>query len=171
MRLFTKSDVVVLLVIAVGGLLAVLPPNGHAPERVRCMAHVRQLVGLLEFDHADPTDRNLALYLLEKGDLRSGDELELLFCPGDSLDRDERATSYAWRDQSLPGCRVTPGTSLALICDDSADHHDTKGFVVGYTGGAVRWRDKVHDWELRHDAQVTVGKDSVVPELRCLRTD
>ena len=174
MRPFKKSDVVVLLVIAVVvvGLVLILRPIKGIGHRVRCMSQVRNLVGLLESAGTYPGDRNLLLYLVEKSELRSADELELLFCPGDSSTRDEHGTSYAWRDQRLPGCRVVKGAAgLVLICDDSDDHHEGKGFVFGYTGGTAKWRDKIDDWGLREHARVTVGKDSVVPELRCLRAD
>ena len=43
--------------------------------------------------------------------------------------------------------------------------------MVGLNGGAAKWRDKVDDWNLDPKTHVKVGKESVVEELRCLRSE
>ena len=77
-------------------------------------------------------------------------------------------SASAWRI-----CAAKRGSSPAkvLVCDDSEDHHDGKGFVVGLQGGSAKFRDKVDDWEIDISTVVQVGEGSVIPELVCLRTD
>jgi len=187
---------VALVVTLLPGFVVILIPKGEfEAQKTQCMANIRNMVGLLEFGQKYPekSGPELILYLVRKGEIQGTDRLELLFCPGDTsksltkaggedsykdLDPTKRGgwghlTSYAGRDELDPKCRAekAAGKAVALICDDSEDHHGGKGFVVGYTGGIVKWRDKDDDWRLRPDAEVTVGKDSVVPELRCRRED
>ena len=95
----------------------------------------------------------------EKLDLRQADNYDAF-------------TSYAGVDQSNPQHRLKSGAKMApMLVDDSEDHHDGKGFLIAFTGGAVKWRDKVDYYELRFDDVITVGEGSVVEELRCFRTD
>jgi len=164
-------------------------------QRTECMSNVMNIVGLLEFGAKYPVQSgpNLILYLVKKGEIDGEERLNLLFCPGDKeeslklaggveayLDLDltfqgehGHLTSYAGRNQfdKENAARKQSPKTLVLICDDSEDHHDGRGFVVGLTGGAVQWRDKVDDWDLPRDAHVKVGADSVVEELRCLRSE
>jgi len=166
-------------------------------QKVTCMNNVRHFVGLLEMENERGSypaysGPNLLLYFVRKGELEGEDALDLLFCPGDekesldqvggveayrNLDLTERRygayTSYACRDLRAPRCAVNrrARNAVVLLCDDSADHHGGKGFVVGLSGGAVKWRDKVDDWGLDPDTRVRVGEGSVVPELRCLRAE
>ena len=85
----------------------------------------------------------------------------------------DHLTSYAGRDLANPKCSVRPGPrkDVVLICDDSDDHHGGKGFVVGLSDGSVKWRHKYDEWKLSTKTRVTVGPDSAVAELRCMRRD
>ena len=170
MRGFTKVEILILVgIIAVlAALVVVLIPRGQFETSCsECVSNVRTLAGLLESVQAPERDANLLVYLTEKAELER--EPDLLYCPGDARPRSEHRTSYAFRRLNDPECPVKPG--VALIADDSDDHHDGKGFVVGYTDGTVKWRDKVDDWQLPRDTHVKVGEDSVVEELRCLRSE
>ncbi len=189
---------IVLLIVAAGVVVTLVPLLGHeSPMKTDCMNNVKQLVGLLEVSAGAtyPAYRgpDLLLYLVTKGDLVGEDSLELLFCPGDERESLAKAggaaayhdldlskpggrghlTSYAGRDQLDPACAAERRSlpPKVLLCDDSDDHHDGRGFVVGLTGGAVRWRHKVDDYGLDEGTAVTVGAGSIVEELRCLRTD
>jgi len=183
------------VVFAVFVMLIPRGPPTHLP--VDCLNNVRNLVGLLEVGGGPtyPAYRgpNLLLYLVKKGDLVDADALATLFCPGDRNEDLHKAgglaayenldlaqagahghlTSYAGRDQLDPACAAERRSlpPKVLLCDDSADHHDGKGFVVGLTGGAVKWRHKVDDYGLDEDTAVAVGEGSIIEELRCLRTD
>ena len=164
-------------------------------NKVDCMNNVRQLTSLLEITsrryprHSGP---NLLLYLVKKGDLQGEDPIKLLFCPGDKNESFRRTggvrayrdidlrkrgeygslTSYAGRDQLNANCITRKGAARAvvLVCDDSEDHHENRGMVVGLTGGAVKWRDKVRDYGIG-GKRITVGEGSIVEELKCLRAD
>jgi hypothetical protein len=177
------------LVVELRPICGPFPPHGPG-----CVCNVRNIVGLLEFGSKYPkkSGLNLVLYLVEKGDLQGEDRLDLLFCPGDKKESLEKAggaeayrnldltvhgkyghlTSYAFRSplEEADAAREQ-GRPLVLVCDDSEDHHGGRGFVVGLTGGAAKWRDKVDDWGLDRSTHVEVGKNSVVEELRCLRSE
>ncbi len=186
-----------MLIVAAGIVVVLTPPVCYESPKTDCMNNVKQLVGLLEVS-AGPTypshrGPNLLLYLVRKGELVGEDSLKLLFCPGDRNEDLHKAgglaaytdldlskagayghlTSYAGRDQLDPACAAERRSlpPKVLICDDSDDHHFGKGFVVGLTGGAVKWRQTVDDYGLKEGTRVTVGEGSIVEELRCLRTD
>jgi hypothetical protein len=169
--------------------------SGFEAMKTECMSNIRNIVGLLEFGPKYPVKSgpNLILYLVKKGEIAGEDRLGLLFCPGDKfeslakaggvdayydLDLGKRGeyghlTSYAGRDQldKLSAAKKGSRRTYVLVCDDSEDHHDGRGFVVGLNGGAAKWRDKVRDWKLPRDTQVEVGEESVVEELQCLRSE
>jgi prepilin-type N-terminal cleavage/methylation domain-containing protein len=196
---FTLIEILVVVTIigVLAGLVVVLIPKGQfEAKKTECMNNIKQIVGLLELvdssrypKHAGP---NLILYLVKRGDLEGEDNVGLLFCPGDETDDLDRAggldaykdldmakreyehlTSYAGRDQDDGECAAKKGSTKAvvLVCDDSEDHHDAKGFVVGLTGGTVKWRHKVDDWDLDVKAVVQIGEGSTVEELKCLRAE
>jgi len=168
---------------------------GFEAMKTECMSNMRNIVGLLEFGPKYPVKSgpNLILYLVKKGEIDGWDRLNILFCPGDrkeslrmaggveayrDLDLARRGeyghlTSYAGRDQldEKNAARKGSPKTQVLVCDDSEDHHGGLGFVVGLTGGAAKWRDKVGAWNLDPKTHVTVGEDSVVEELRCLRSE
>jgi hypothetical protein len=163
--------VAILALVMLAALVIVLIPRVQFETTCggRCVSNVRVLTGLLESAPPAVRDADLLVYLVEKADLQR--DPEILFCPGDPRTRGaDHRTSYAFRRLDDPACRVKPG--VALVADDSEDHHDGKGFVVGYAGGTVTWRDKLRDWGLdNYDTRVVVGPDSIVPELRCLSAD
>ncbi len=192
--------VLVVLLVAIAAVVVLMIPRDdgcYGSPAVDCISNVKQLVDLIEVSAGAtyPAYRgpDLLLYLVKKGELTGADSLRLLFCPGDRLETFEKAggtgayrdldlskpggrghlTSYAGRDQLDPACaaelRSLP--PKVLLCDDSDDHHEGKGFVVGLTGGTVKWRHKVDDYGLDEGTMVTVGEGSIVAELRCLLTD
>jgi prepilin-type N-terminal cleavage/methylation domain-containing protein len=194
---FTLIEILVVVTIigVLAGLVVVLIPKGQfEAQKIDCINNVKNIVGSLEVSGTSyPKYRgpNLILYLVKKGDI-VGENLKLLFCPGDEHDRLEDAqgadaykdidlkrqeydhlTSYAGRDQLNGDCAAKKGAAepKVLICDDSEDHHDNKGLVAGLTGGAVKWRHKVDDYGMNHDAPLAVGEGSPVEELRCMRVD
>ncbi|MHC4223248.1 MAG: hypothetical protein ACYSX0_11990 [Planctomycetota bacterium] len=164
-------------------------------KKTECMSNVRGLVSLvvatggLRYPKHGGTD--LILYLVKKGDIDGERNLGTLFCPGDgneSLDlvggkdayRDidlnsdagfGHLTSYAGRDIPNKGPEKKGGRTVVLVCDDSEDHHDGKGMVVGLSNGAVKWRDKVKHYKLPPDQKIEVGEGSEVPELKCMLAD
>lgn len=168
---------------------------GFEAMKRECMNNVRNIVGLLEFAPRYPqfSGPNFILYLVKKGEIRGADRLGLLFCPGDvneslakagdagayyDLDLNKRGeyghmTSYAGRDQlnKLYAAKKGSSRTYVLVCDDSEDHHDGRGFVVGLNGGAAKWRDKARAWNLDPNTRVKVGEGSVVEELQCLRSE
>lgn len=179
-----------------GGPGAAPVPMEFEAIKAECMNNVRLLVGLLEVTSVQGYPKrggaNLILSLVKMGELEGEDSLRLLFCPGDPDESLELAggkeayerinlsehvhdhlTSYAGRDLLETGCGVKrdPAEIVALVCDDSEEHHDGVGFVVGFTGGAVKWREKGEDWKVDPRRAVVIGKDSTVPELRCMRAD
>lgn len=177
------------------GEVVYYPKTLFESNKVECMSNVRNIVGLLEFGPKYPVQSgpNLILYLVKKGELEGESLLGLLFCPGDKNESLARAggveayhdldltrqggyghlTSYAGRNQfdKENAARKQSPKTFVLVCDDSEDHHGGRGFVVGLNGGAVKWRDKIDDWELPPDTEVKVGEGSVVEELRCLRSE
>ena len=170
-------------------------PVGFEAMKTECMSNIRNIVGLLEFGRRYPVKSgpNLILYLVKKGEIDGEDRLNLLFCPGDKYESLEKAggveayydldlarqgeyghlTSYAGRDQLNDENAARKGSpkTQVLVCDDSEDHHDGRGFVVGLTGGAAKWRDKVRNWDLDPKTRVEVGEGSVIEELQCLRSE
>jgi hypothetical protein len=191
--------VLFVIVLALIALVFVLTPRAQLVTDLgggRCMSNVRGLVALLELvprgSYPKQDGANLILYLVKRGDLQGVDRLGTLFCPGDMEESLEQAggpgayekldlsvrtnghlTSYAGRRMRDPACLVKrkSGTAVVLIADDSEDHHDGKGLVVGLTGGSARFRDKVDDYGLDPSRGVGVGPDSTVEELRCLSAD
>ena len=185
----TIIAVVVALVYTIKG-----GPRRHShAEQIQCMNHVRNLVGLLEVVGPDYPRRGgpaVILSLVVRGELRGVDRLSILFCPGDLIESFDAAggedayrgldtaqsdgldalTSYAGRALTETRCQVSrvAGLTVPLVADDSDDHH-LNGFVVGYTGGAARWRDTRDHWNLDPSRRVEVGPGSAVPELECLR--
>ncbi|MHC4957881.1 MAG: type II secretion system protein [Planctomycetota bacterium] len=190
--------VVVSIIATLAGLVSVVIPWAFFKRDVMvCTNNVSQVVGLLESSDSSryPNEKgpNLLLYLVAKGQVAGRDGLELLFCPGDQeeslgeaggeaayADLDFKKlgeygalTSYAARDQSDPKVRAKKGRvpAVILVADDSEDHHDNRGIVVGLTGGQAKWRDKVDDYDMTSDAPLTVGGGSDIPELQALVGD
>jgi prepilin-type N-terminal cleavage/methylation domain-containing protein len=196
---FTLIEILVVVTIigVLAGLVVVLIPKGQfEAKKVECTNNVKNHVSLLEITGKEyPTyaGPNMILYLVKKGEYPDEGKLRGLFCPGDVKDTWDLAggeeayknldltkqgeydhlTSYAGRDQKNRDCRVLRGSSKTnvLICDDSEDHHEGKGFVVGLTGGPVKWRDKVDDYQMDLETVVEIGEGSAVKELECLRRD
>jgi len=196
---FTLIEILVVVTIigVLAGLVVVLIPKGKEKASIaECQNNVRNLSGLFAQMKKLPTYSgvNLLLVLHAKGDLPDEGKLKLLFCPGDETgDSLERAgglqaykdvdlkkngeygnlSSYAGRDQLNRDCAASVSSmkTQAIISDDSEDHHNGKGFVVGYTDGSAKFRDKFDDWQIAVDTEVKVGEGSSVEELKCLRTD
>ncbi|MHC4136970.1 MAG: prepilin-type N-terminal cleavage/methylation domain-containing protein [Planctomycetota bacterium] len=189
--------VVITIIATIAGMATVLIHVGQEKRiQYACVNHVGQLVGLLEStpgrypQHDGP---NLVLYFVKKGEIAGKDGLEVLFCPGDldeslaqaggveayrDLDLSLKGeyghlTSYAARAMTDRDCRVPRGTPIptVLVADDSEDHHFEKGIVVGLTGGAAKYRDKVDDYEMDRETPLFVGEGSTVEELTCLRSE
>jgi len=189
--------VVITIIATIAGMATVLINVGNENRiKYACIQHVGQLVGLLEStpgrypQHDGP---NLVLYFVKKGEIAGKDSLELLFCPGDldesltqaggveayrNLDLSLKGeyghlTSYAARAMTDRDCRVPRGTPIptVLVADDSEDHHFGKGLVVGLTGGAAKYRDKVDDYDMDRETPLFVGEGSTVEELVCLRSE
>jgi len=194
-RGFTLIEILVVVTIigVLAGLVVVLIPKGQfEAQKTECMSNIRNIVGLLEFGpkYPDKSGPNLILYLVKKGEIEGVDRLGLLFCPGDTTDSLAKAggvdayedldltkrgeyghlTSYAGRDQLNKLCAAKKGSSktFVLVCDDSEDHHDGKGFVVGLNGGAAKWRDKIDDFNMDLKKVVEIGEGSEVEQLQCL---
>lgn len=198
---FTLIEILVVVTIigVLAGLVVVLIPKGQfEAQKTDCLNNCKNLAGMLEAAAAGKqyprySGPNLLLYFVVRGEMEGEDNLGLLFCPGDANESLEQAggveayadidlkkrgeydalTSYAGRDQQNAACAAKTGSSktMVLLCDDSEDHHGDKGFCVGLTGGAARWRHKFDNWELDVKTSVKVGEDSAVPELQCLRVD
>jgi prepilin-type N-terminal cleavage/methylation domain-containing protein len=195
---FTLIEILVVVTIigVLAGLVVVLIPKGQfEAAKTDCINNVRNIAGLIETaggqKYPSHSGANLILYLVFKGELKGEDSLKLLFCPGDpdedlvkaggeqayrdiDLNRREygKLTSYAGRDQSNPQCTAIKGNqNQVLLCDDSEVNHGNKGIVVGLSGGAAKWRDKVDDYKLRHDAPLAIGEGSDQEELRCLKDE
>jgi len=166
-------------------------------KKTECMNNVRNIVALLATAPRFPTKYggvNLILWLVKRGEIEGENNLKLLFCPGDKIDtfdgtggveaygdsldvkvrgEHDHLSSYAGRDQTNKKCRAQTGSSrqLALVCDDSEDHHDKKGFVIGFTGGSVKFRHKFEDWDMNVKTSVQIGEGSVIEELECMRAE
>lgn len=192
--------VVVTIIGVLAGLVVVLIPRGtERANIVDCTNNQKQLVQtLISLSSTKFPSKysgvNLLLYLYKKGDIASDkDNLMLLFCPGDEIDVFDRAggeqaykdadldkageygllSSYAGRDQSNRECAARKGSTeqQAMIADDSEDHHNKKGFVIAYSNGSVKFREKFDEWEIDIDTEVKVGEGSAVEDLQCLKTD
>jgi len=198
-RAFTLIEILVVLTIiaTLAGMISALVISARQKSnRTECLHNVRQLVGMLETTGASRYPKlagpALILSLVQRGEIQGRDQLDLLFCPGDPHEslRDAggeaayeglraetgglaHLTSYAARAMTDPACIVSksPSRSVVLIADDSEDHHDGKGIVVGLTGGVAKFRDKVDDYGLARDTPLAVGSESDREELRCLRAD
>lgn len=197
---FTLIEILVVVTIigVLAGLVVVLIPKGQfEAKKTECINNVRNIVNLITVGGKIPKQWggcNLILYLIPNGDIEGDESLKLLFCPGDgeetfedvgaeayaSLQLDKKGedyshlTSYAGRDQANRECRAVAGSTkqVILVSDDSEDHHDSKGFVVGFTGGATKFRHKFEDWKKDvRKTVVKVGPDSVIDELKCLKVD
>ena len=196
---FTLIEILVVIAIiaTLAGMTAMLVgPGRESQHRVQCMNSLRNLAGLIE--NVSPngipnySGARLVLYLVQRGELQGRDALNELFCPGDleesleqlggpdayadldlkGSDDYDAFTSYAGADQSNPQYRLSSaGKMQAMLADDSEDHHGDKGFLIAFTGGTVKWRDKVDDYGLSFDKPVAVGEGSIVEELRCFKTD
>jgi prepilin-type N-terminal cleavage/methylation domain-containing protein len=189
--------VVITIIATIAGMTTVLLSVGQEHRiKYACTQHVGQLVALLEStparypQHDGP---NLLLYFVKKGEIAGKDSLDVLFCPGDmdetlalaggveaykNLDLSLKGeyghlTSYAGRAMTDRDCRVPRGTPIptVLVADDSEDHHFGKGIVVGLSGGAAKYRDKVDDYEMDRDTPLFPGEGSIVEELVCLRSE
>lgn len=195
---FTLIEILVVVTIigVLAGLVVVLIPKSQEKAQIlQCTSNQRNIVGMLVAgdDKAwQMSGPNIPLYFVKKGDI-SGSNLTLLFCPGDAQNENlvkaggeeayknldlksqqyEHLTSYAGRDQVNSKCAVKKGTTSPeiMLCDDSEDHHNKKGFVCGYNDGSAKWLDKVDDWEMDLAAIVVVGEGSTVPVLQCLRSE
>lgn len=195
---FTLIEVLVVMAIlaTLAGMVALIVPIAQErANRTQCVHNVRDLVGLFESRsmarYPEQGGPAALLEFVRRGDLAGRDALEKLFCSGDlaeslaraggpeayeGLDTTDAAdldhlTSYAVRDFPTGACRVARGRlpAVVLLADDSEDHHNGKGFVVGLSGGAAKWRDKVDDYGGDAAEPVNVGEASAIEELRCLR--
>ncbi|MFI5403063.1 MAG: type II secretion system protein [Planctomycetota bacterium] len=195
---FTLIEILVVVTIigVLAGLVVVLIPKSQEKAQIlECTSNQRNIVGMLVADDGKAWQKsgpNIALYFVMKGDI-TGSNLKLLFCPGDAQNETlekaggedgfknldlkaqqyEHLTSYAGRDQANTACAVKKGTTSpeVMLCDDSEDHHNKKGFVCGYNDGSAKWLDKVDDWEMPITTEVKVGEGSPVKVLQCLRTE
>ncbi len=194
---FTLIEILVVVTIigVLAGLVVVLIPKGQfEAKKAECMHNIKQIVGMFEamgMSYPKYAGPNLPLYLVKKGELQGKDALDLLFCPGDEDETfaGEDAykdlnlkgkqgefgglTSYAGRNQLDGACAAKKGASrpVILICDDDEGHHDAKGLVCGFTGGSVKFRDKVDDWNMDLKKAVEIGEGSDIDELKCLLAD
>ena len=171
--------------------------GSYEATKVECMNNVRNLAALLTIGGELPKKHggvNLILWLVTKGEIEGENNLKLLFCPGDQEEdfagaggieayrqidlrrkgEHDHLSSYAGRDQLHKACRAMSGSrtrQVALICDDSEDHHGGKGFVIGFTGGSVKFRHKFDDWEVDVNTPVAIGEGSAIKELECMKAD
>lgn len=195
---FTLIEILVVVTIigVLAGLVVVLIPKTQEKQQImECQNNQRQICAMLVAadDKAwQMSGPNIPLYFVKKGDI-VGTNLKLLFCPGDATKENlvsaggeeayknldlksqqyEHLTSYAGRDQSNANCAVKKGTTSpeVMLCDDSEDHHNKKGFVCGYNDGSAKWIDKVDDWDMDLAASVAIGEGSSVKVLQCLRSE
>jgi prepilin-type N-terminal cleavage/methylation domain-containing protein len=195
---FTLIEILVVVTIigVLAGLVVVLiPKSQETADKTVCIRNQSQLAGMLIIadDKAwQLSGPNILLYFVKKQDI-VGENLKLLFCPGDKINETlEKAggedayknldlqahqyghlTSYAGRDQSSLACAVKKGNTNpeVLFCDDSEDHHNNKGFVCAYNDGRARFVDKVDDWNMDITTSVAIGEGSPVKILQCLRAE
>lgn len=192
--------VVVTIIGVLAGLVVVLIPRGQEKANIaECTNNQKQLAQtLISLDSTKFPDKyagvNLLLYLFKAGHIDMAEEnLQLLFCPGDEGDGWETSgkmkaykeadinrngeygmmSSYAARNQTDRECKAIKSSTKpqAMICDDSEDHHNGKGFVIAYSTGAVKFRQKFEDWNIEIDTEVKVGEGSEIEDLKCLNTD
>lgn len=189
--------VVITIIATIAGMATVLISRGNEErDKFACIQHVNQLVGLLESTpgrYPEFDGPNLLLYFVKKGNIAGEDGLETFFCPGDldeslkqaggveayrNLDLSLKGeyghlTSYAARAMTDRNCRVPRGTPIptVLLADDSEDHHNGKGIVVGLSGGAAKFRDKVDNYDMDRETPLWVGEESPIEELVCLRAE
>ncbi|MCZ6788294.1 MAG: type II secretion system protein [Planctomycetota bacterium] len=196
-RGFTLIEILVVITIigVLAGMVSLLiGPSRHMTMILQCQKNLVGLTGLLEAAHPSRypshSGPDFVLYLVAKGSVVGQDQLEGLFCPGDMNESFEDAggeqayadldlaksgsrghlTSYAGRDQKTVEHRAKKGAgrTMVLLADDSEDHHDGKGIVVGLTGGIAKWRDKVDRYKMSIDDPLEVGPNSTVEELKAL---
>jgi len=193
---FTLIEILVVVTIigVLAGLVVVLIPKTQEKKDIlSCTNNQRQFIGLLvqaDQEAWRKSGPNLLLYWVKKGDIK-GDQLSLLFCPGDTKENIQAAggedvyknldlktqqfghlTSYAGRDQNNATCAAKQsGDTLIMTCDDSEDHHNAKGFVCGYNDGSVKFIDKVDKWEMDLATVVAVGEGSSVKDLQCMKEE
>jgi len=190
---FTLIEILVVIAIisTLAGLVSVMIVKARVnAERVECIQHVSELVRLLEINGSNRYPKKDGAQFVLDG-LRTGlfDEhtLELLFCLGDLLEDLDGAggpeayknlgpqspgntsyghlTSYAGRRQTEPSCMASKtGPKKILICDDSFDHHQEQGIVVGIAGGTAKFKQISAETLL-------IGVGSTDEELRCLSPD
>jgi len=67
--------------------------------------------------------------------------------------------------------KPTESEASVMVCDDSEDHHDHKGFVVGLTNGSVQFREKLDFYKMSIDTVLEIGQGSAADELKCMRAD
>jgi len=185
-RAFTLIEILVVVAIisTLAGLVSVMIVHANRrAQRVECIQHMSELVRLLETssDNRYPakSGADFVLDVIGSGLFQDDDSIELLFCPGDLQESPENVggvqayadlgpgshghlTSYAGRRQKERECSVRKtGKKCVLLCDDSLDHHDGEGIVVGISGGSARFR-KIDSETLQ------LGDSSPDEELRCL---
>jgi prepilin-type N-terminal cleavage/methylation domain-containing protein len=192
--------VVVTIIGVLAGLVVVLIPKGQEKANIaECTNNQKQLVQtLISLDGTKFPKKyagvNLLLYLFKAKHLAMAeDNLKLLFCPGDEKDGWDNSgglqayeevdlekageygllSSYAGRFQTDRECAASKSstTPQAMTADDSDDHHNGKGFVIGYSSGAVKYKQKFDDWNIDPDTEVKVGEGSAIEDLKCLKTD
>ena len=196
---FTLIEILVVVTIigVLAGLVVVLIPKGREKANIAdCTNNVKQITGLLIGTKGSRFPNyggvNLLIYLNKNGDLPDEGKLRLLFCPGDEFDTWDRVSvqaykdadlskkgeygelsSYAGRDQTDRACTASKSSSKtqALLADDSEDHHNNKGFVIGYNDSSAKYREKFDDWKISIDTEIRVGEGSEIKDLKCLRTD
>lgn len=197
---FTLIEILVVVTIigVLAGLVVVLIPKGQEKANVaQCTNNVRNLTGLLIGTKGPKFPAyggvNLLLYLVHSGEIVDEKKGKLFFCPGDQFDSWEDSggmkaykdsnldqdgeyghlSSYAGRDQKNKKCKASKSSpkSQALLADDSEDHHNNKGFVIGYNDSSVKYKLKFDDWKISIDTEIRVGEGSEVEDLKCLRTD
>jgi len=197
---FTLIEILVVVTIigVLAGLVVVLIPKGREKANIAdCTNNVKQITGLLIATKGARFPSyggvNLLLVLTKNGDIQDETTMMLYFCPGDEQDTWDLAggkqafkdadlkrngeygnlSSYAGRDQLDKECVASKSSTKtqALLCDDSQDHHNDKGFVIGYTNSSAKFKEKFEDWGVSVDTEVKVGEGSDQDELKCLRTD
>ena len=188
---FTLIEILVVIAIisTLAGMVGVMITHANRrAQRLECTQHISELVRLIETSggnrYVAESGARFVLQVIGNGLFADRDTLELLFCPGDLTEDLEQAggvevykqkfdgseplgelTSYAGRMQKETECRASKtGPKQVLICDDSLDHHDNEGIVVGISGGTARFRE--YD-----PAAFQLGEGSSDDELRCLSAD
>jgi len=193
--------VVVTIIGVLASLVIVLIPKTQRQAQItESTSNVKGIVQSLEAEGVsryggDKEYSGVRLILwLTKKDIK-GEALKTLFSPADPDETLERAggpdayktlnldgtddlsmySSYAGRNLKGTGCGVVKGSPepKVLVCDDSDNHYGNMGlgFVVGYTGGSVIFKDKSEKYSISYDEQVTIGESSKVDELKCMKAD